>query len=284
MRDISMWKKRKIERKYYIIIIFFGILLLFGVLMYFVRDERKSSIPEQIIQDAVLFVQKIVAIPVHFVTDKINESKEKDKIYERYQQLQTKVEQIEVVEAKNQELESQLQEMKALLELKQVLSESIVLNATVITRNIDGWYQTITIDKGKNHGVAEHMAVVTGRGMIGEVIHVNSFSSTIQLLTGVDETHKISVKIEGNDDYIYGLLSGYERENQVYKIEGIAENTEIKEGANVITTGLGNGYPSGILIGTVKQVKTDHFDMARTILVKPSVDFDEIRYVTLLKK
>lgn len=281
---VCMRKRGKIERKYYIIIFFLVVLVILGLLIYLVRDERKTSIVEQVLQDSILFVQKIVSAPIHFVTDKLSETKEKNDIYKKYKELQTRVEEVESIEAKNKELESELQEMKALLELNQTLAESTPLTASVITRNIDGWYQTITIDKGMQHGIAENMAVVTGRGMIGEVIQVNNFSSTVKLLTSVDENHKISVKIEGNEGYIYGLLSDYETGNQVYKIEGIAENTEIKEGASVITTGLGNTYPSGILVGTVTQVKTDHFDLARTILVKPSVNFNEIRYVTVLKK
>lgn len=277
-----MRKRGKIERKYYIIIFFLVVLVILGLLIYLVQDERKTSIVEQVLQDSILFVQKIVSAPIHFVTDKLSETKEKNDIYKKYKELQTRVEQVESIEAKNKELESELQEMKALLELGQTLSESTPISASVIIRNIDGWYQTITIDKGRHDGIEENMAVITGQGMIGEVIHVNPFSSTIKLVTSVDESHKISVKIEGNEGYIYGLLSGYE--NQVYKIEGIAENTGIQEGASVVTTGLGNTYPSGILVGTVTQVKKDHFDLARTILVKPSVNFDEIRYVTVLKK
>ncbi len=279
-----MRKRGKIEGKYYIVIFFLVILVILGLLIYLVRDERRTSLIEQVLQDSILFVQKMVSAPIHFVTDKLSESKEKNDIYKKYKELQTRVEQVGSIETKNKELESELQEMKTLLELNQTLSESTPISASVITRNIDGWYQTITIDKGVQHGIAENMAVVTGKGMIGEVIQVNNFSSTVKLLTSVDENHKISVKIEGNEGYIYGLLSDYETGNQVYKIEGIAENTEIKEGASVVTTGLGNTYPSGILVGTVTQVKKDHFDLARTILVKPSVDFNEIRYVTVLKK
>lgn len=277
-----MRKKTKIERKYYIVIFFLVILAILGLLIYLVRDERKTSPVERILQDSILFVQKIVSTPIHFVTDKLSEAKEKNNIYQKYKELQARVEQVGSIEAKNKELESELQEMKNLLELNQILSENIPISASVITRNIDGWYQTITIDKGAKDGIEEGMVVVTGKGLAGKVIHTNQFSSTIKLLTSVDENHKISVKIEGNEGYIYGLLSGYE--NQVYRIEGIAENTEIKEGAPVVTTGLGNSYSSGILVGTVTQVKKDHFDLARTILVKPSVDFDEIRYVTVLKK
>lgn len=279
-----MRKKRKIESRYYIVIVFFAILIILGIWMYFVREKRNPSPIEQVLQDTFLFVQKIVSKPFHFVTDKIQESKDKNKIYEKYKELEQQVEQVQAITAKNAELESELQEMKSLLEFNQTLTESSYLNATVVMRNIDGWNQTITVDKGKKQGVKEDMAVVTRQGIIGYVLHTSQFNSTVKLLTSVDANHKVSVKIEGNEGYIYGLLSSYDTNTGYYKIEGIAENTEIKEGANVITTGLGNTFPAGILLGTVAQIQTDHFDLARTISVTPSVNFDEIRYVTILKK
>ena len=52
----------------------------------------------------------------------------------------------------------------------------------------------------------------------------------------------------------------------------------------VTTTGMGDIFPSGILIGTVKRVSTDNFDLARTVEVEPYVDFDDINYVTILKR
>lgn len=279
-----MRKKRKIESRYYIVIILFLILLILGIWMYFVREKRNPNPVEQVLQDTFLFVQKIVSKPFHFVTDKIQESKDKNKIYEKYKELEKQIEQVQAVSAKNAELESELQEMKSLLKFNQTLTESSYLNATVVLRNMDSWNQTITVDQGKKQGVEEDMAVVTSQGIIGYVLHTSYFNSTVKLLTSVDENHKVSVKIEGNEGYIYGLLSSYDTKTGYYKIEGIAENTEIKEGANVITTGLGNTFPAGILLGTVIQIQKDHFDLARTVLVKPSVNFDEIRYVTILKK
>lgn len=284
VRGVNMRRKRKIEKRYYIIIFLAGILLILGLLIYFVRDKRNPSPVEQVLQDTILFVQKIVATPIRFVTDSISEAKEKNAIYKTYKTLQENEERINAILAKNKELESELLEMQSLLELNQTLVEGTYLYATVSTRNIDTWYQTIQIDKGKKHGVETQMAVVTSKGIIGEVIHVSNFNSTVKLFTGIDSTHKVSVKIEAGENYIYGLLSHYDAQKGTYIIEGIAENTEIEVGASVITTGMGNLFPAGILLGTVSEVTKDHFDLARTVLVKPSVNFDEIRYVSVLKK
>lgn len=278
-----MRKKRKIEKKYWIPIIVLVVIFLLGILMYFIRDQRKPTIVERGLQDVIVAVQKIISYPVRFVTDQIDQNKEKNKVYKKYKKLEAQAEQMEAELARTQELESELQEMKALLELNQTLIEYDYVNATVITRNLDHWYQTITIDKGTKDGIEENMAVVTNQGLIGQILHTNYTSSTVKLLTSTNASHKISVKIEGNDGYIYGLLSGYDTKTKRYHIEGIAENTEITEDSHVVTTGFGSKIPSGILIGTVEETVKDHFDLARTVIVQASVNFDEIRYVTVLK-
>ena len=276
-------KKRKIEKKYWILIIVFIIVFILGILMYFIREQRKPTILERGLQDIIFNVQKMISYPVRFMTNQIDKSKEKNKIYQNYKKLAEQIEQMDAEKARTKELESELQEMKALLELNQTLTEYAYVSATVIARNLDSWYQTITIDKGTKDGIEENMAVVTSQGLIGQILHTNYASSTVKLLTGVDAGHKISVKIEGNEGYIYGLLSGYDEKTKHYHIEGIAENTEIKENSSVVTTGFGNQIPPGILIGTVDETLKDHFDLARTVLVSASVNFDEIRYVTVLK-
>ena len=129
------------------------------------------------------------------------------------------------------------------------------------------------------------MAVINNDGLIGIVTKTSKLNSTVKLLTTTDTNSKISVKIKVDEDnYIFGLLVGYDKDKKSFIIEGIAENTEIPISSMVTTTGLGNNFPSGILIGRVDKITKDNFDLARTVLVKSSVDFDNINYVTVLKK
>ena len=62
-------------------------------------------------------------------------------------------------------------------------------------------------------------------------------------------------------------------------IEGISDNAEIKNGAKVVTTGLSEVFPSGILIGEVKNVTKDKYDLARAVEVTPSVNFNDINNI-----
>lgn len=279
-----MYKKKRVESRYYIIILFIVVAIFLGILFMVMKDDRKLSLPEKALKDSVLFVQKIVTFPVRVITDKIDEMNEKNKLYDRYVKMRDKVDQMDSLEVKYKQAKEEIKELKQLLELNHSLSEYTYLNATVVNRNLDYWYQTITLDQGSKNGVEEGMAVITNHGLIGKVTKTTNFNCTVKLLTSSDQNNKLSVKIETENGYIYGLLTEYDEQEKTYIIEGIAENTEVKEGAKVVTTGLGNAFPSGLLLGTVESIETDHFELARSVHVKASVNFDQLEYVTILKR
>lgn len=189
------------------------------------------------------------------------------------------VEQIEVLQAENNQLKSDINNLKEMLNLKTILSEYNKINATVINRNLGYWYDTLTIDKGKNDGIKENDAVITKKGLIGYIESVNYESSTVKLLTSKTK-NKISVKITYDDKTTYGLLSNYE--NNYFVIESISE--DVKVDSIVTTAGLGNNYPEGIYIGKVSEVTNDNFDLAKTLKVKPEIDYNLISLVSVVSK
>lgn len=279
-----MFKNRRIK-KYYVIIILLIISILLLVFSFIIADKRNLSIIEKTIKDTTLSINKVINVPIDYIEDKIKEYKSTHKLYEKYEKLSKKYDKVKLMETRYEEAEKEIDDLKKVLELNNTLSESSYMNATIINRNIGYWYNTITIDKGEKDGIEKDMAVINNDGLIGIVTKTSKLNSTVKLLTTTDTNSKISVKIKVDEDnYIFGLLVGYDKDKKSFIIEGIAENTEIPISSMVTTTGLGNNFPSGILIGRVDSITKDNFDLARTVLVKSSVDFNDINYVTILKK
>lgn len=279
-----MFRNRRIK-KYLVIVILIIISILLLIFSFIIKDKRNLSIIEKTIKDTTLSINKTINIPINYIEDKIKEYKSKHKLYEKYEKLIKKYDKVKLMETKYEEAEKEIKDLKKVLELNNTLSESSYMNATIINRNIGYWYNTITIDKGEKDGVEKDMAVINNDGLIGIVTKTSKLNSTVKLLTTTDTNSKISVKIKVDEDnYIFGLLVGYDKDKKSFIIEGIANNTEIPISSMVTTTGLGNNFPSGILIGRVDKITKDNFDLARTVLVKSSVDFDNINYVTVLKK
>ncbi len=280
-----MYQRRNgIEKKYMILIIVVVIVLLLAFITSIVRSNRELTGIEKSIKDTTLLVEKIIYSPVKLVKDKIKEHNEKQDLYNKYKKLKKKARESDLINAERLELKKEVEDMKKVLELNNTLGESYYLNATVVNRDLGYWYNTITIDKGNHNGVKKDMAVIVSEGLIGKVIKTTNFNSTVKLLTSDDVNNKISVKIQINDKYVYGLLSGYDKNKKIFTVEGISSNKKIPKGSLVTTTGMGDIFPSGIVIGKVSGSRTDNFDLARTVDVKGSADFDDLTYVTILKR
>lgn len=277
-------KKQKDKRNKIIISCIIIFCLIVGFIVNVVVTERELTIFEKAIKDSVLTVQKILGYPIEFITNKIDENKEKDKMYEEYQKLQQEVVDNNHYKIENDELKKQLEEMKELLNINDTLADYTELNAVVINRDLGYWYDTITINKGEHDGVTIGMPAVVGEGLIGKVISTTTFNSTIRLITATDVVDKISVKIQNGNKYVYGILSSYDSETKTHIIEGISQTEEIENGAIVTTTGMGDIFPAGVMIGKITGVRTDTFDLSNVLEMKSEVDFDNINYVTLLKR
>lgn len=277
-------KKQKEKRNKIIIICVLIFCLITGFIINVVMTDRNLTIFEKTIKDSVLTVQKILAFPIDFVANKINENNEKNKMYEKYIELENQVKENEKYKVENEELKKQLSDMKELLNINDTIAEYTYLNANVINRNLDYWNDTLIINKGEHDGITKDMPVVIGTNLIGKVISTTTFNSTVRLITATDVVDKISVKIKNGDDYIYGILNGYNKENDTYTIEGISQNAKIENGSIVTTTGMGDIFPAGIVIGKITGINTDTFDLSNVLEMKSDVNFDNINYVTVLRR
>ena len=279
-----MHKKKNTERRYIIILILILIFLILGVLFYVFYENRNLTFFERSVKDIGTFTQNIIYTPIRYIKNQIKEYKEKENMYDNYTKMKEKYEKYSMLESMYNEKDKEIEELEELLQINANLSEGTYINATTINRNIDYWYQNITIDKGRKETINKGDAVINSKGLIGYIDKTANYTSTVKLLTDNDINHKISIKIEVGSSYIYGLLTYYDKEKNLYKIEGISENTGIPKDSKVTTTGLGNTFPSGLLIGYVSDVALDNFELAKTVYVKPSVNFSDITYLTVIKR
>lgn len=278
-----MYKKKNKKNEYIFIIIPLVLALFIGLAFKITNDDRTLNVIEQTFKDCILTINKTLNKPINYFKKMNEENKDTKDLLKKYQELKEKEEQYELNEAKIIELENEIENLKTTLNLNSALSDSEAINATIINRNVGYWYDTITIDKGEKDGVLENMPVIVNEGLLGTITKTTTNNSVVKLLTGYSD-NKISVKIQVGDNFVFGLLGNYDEKTKTFKIEGISENTDIEIGSIVLTTGLGNNYPSGILVGKVTNITTDNFDLTKLVEVKSDVDFDDINYVTILKK
>ncbi|HHT38146.1 MAG TPA: rod shape-determining protein MreC [Mollicutes bacterium] len=276
-------RRKKIEFKYVVLIVIAGILILIGFLSLSVKGDRHQTFIEKGIRDIGLNIQKVLYTPFRFIGDKIDEYSDMKRIYKSYKELDERKSKINVLEAENEELKKSLDELKKLLELKNHLSEYEKENAAVINRNVGDWYNTLTIDKGEKSGIKVGMVVITDSGLIGKIIKTSFYTSDVKLITTMDLNTKISVGVSSKDNTTYGLLSGYDIKKKELLVIDIIDDTPINIGDKVVTSGLSDVFPKGIIIGTVSKIESDDFATSRRVRVTPATNFNSLRYVTVLK-
>ena len=272
------------KKKYIILIGLIIVAIMVVVTAISVKENRRLNFFEKAIKDSTTFISRVVYKPIGLVKNKIKENNEKNRIYKEYKKLKNNSDKVKSYEVRIKELEREVDNLKKTVEVNQVITDYKKINASVVNRNVGSWFNTININKGSKAGIKEGYAVITDKGLIGKIVSVSNFTSTVKLLSTDEAINKISVKIEVDDKSIYGLLSSYNKKNNTYLVEGISDNTEIPNGAKVVTTGLTDAFPAGILIGEVKSVTKDRYELAKAVLVTPSVDFNDIDIVTVLDR
>lgn len=181
-------------------------------------------------------------------------------------------------------LKEEISELKELLNLKETMAGYELIYTTVVNRNQDYWFYNLTVDKGKKDGVEVDMIVVNQDGLVGRVIEVHNHSSVVKLISANDSLNKISVDVVSSDNTYKGILSGYDLINNKILITSIRSNSNIQEDSTVITNGIGNLFPSGIMIGTVSEITTDDLGVSKVLKVDSKVDFENLRYLAILKR
>lgn len=277
-------ENRNIKTKHIFITIIIIIIIILAIFSFTLKEDRQLNKVESLIKDTVTGVQKIVAYPFNWVFTKIDDYQELKDIREKYQEILPETERIDSLMTENIELRKQLEAMKEELDIKYTINNYDFLNATVISRNVSYWYNTITIDKGSYNGVEVDMVVVNSDGLIGRIVSTTTFTSDVKLLTTSDTNNKISVAISDGSNKLYGVIKDYNYNNNYLEVEGISNTESVSVGDYVYTSGLGGIFPSGILIGTVSKIATDEYDLSKIINVTLSADFDNINYVAILKR
>lgn len=267
-----MYKKDKRNKRIILCVVIVLCLMISSVFI-----NRNFDLPDFFIRDGILFVDRFLTRPFESFSDK-----EYDKLRLENEELRRELDKIKYYESENSELVSEINKLKDLVKINKLLSDKEYINASVISRGLDYWNDSLMIDKGTHDGVSNNMAVVSAGSLIGITDNVSIYNSNVVLLSNSKFPINISVKIKLDDREVYGILNNFD--NGVFEVMGIVENVDIPEGSEVVTTGLGNIFPSGLLVGYVDSVTTDNFDLSKIVNVKSDVDFNDISYATIVKR
>jgi rod shape-determining protein MreC len=165
--------------------------------------------------------------------------------------------------------------LKEMLTLKQQ-SPFKVIPARVIARSADSWSSLVIVDKGANSGIKRGMVVVNFLGLIGRVSEVTAFTSKIVLINDPNISVSAMLQRSRQEGLISGTLGNY------LIMRYLPEDVDAKPGDIVITSGLNELYPKGVLIGTVAEINKEFSGLSRYAIVRPAVTLSGIEEVLVI--
>ena len=162
--------------------------------------------------------------------------------------------------------------LKTLLNFKEA-TELPLLPARVVGRSASNWFRTLTLDKGSDEGVLRNSPVVTADGVIGRVYQVSSSASRVLLLTDTSSAVDAVVQRSRAQAVVEGRLA------PLCRILDLARTDDVKPGDQVVTSGLGDVYPKGLLLGEIVSVEPVKGGVFRMAELRPSADFSRLEEV-----
>jgi rod shape-determining protein MreC len=136
--------------------------------------------------------------------------------------------------------------------------------------------RTVTIDRGATSGIRRDDGVVTQDGAVGRIAAVAPLSSTVVLLT--DFTSRIPAIVRR------GRWWGIARGNlSSVRMEFVSQDAPLRSG-DVIVTGEGRSFHSGVPIGTVVSVDRGDATLYQTAVVKPAASLGALDRVVVITR
>jgi rod shape-determining protein MreC len=236
--------------------------------------------------ETVRSVLSVVIYPLQFTADlPLSASRWISDTFSTRNQLQ---EENRELRKQNLLLRAQQQKLLALetenMRLRDLLDSSLkigdrVLIAELMAVDLDPYRQQVTIDKGSSSGVYQGQPVLDANAVMGQVIHVNRFTSTVLMIT--DARHALPVQINRNG--LRTIAMGTGRINEL-ELPHLPNNADIQVGDLLVTSGLGGRFPAGYPVAEVASVTREPGQPFAEVTARPSAHLDRTREALLVWK
>ena len=266
--------------------IFLIVSTIFAVLITisFTMQNDNNNIIFRMINDGVSVVQRGYTNLAHGIRNFGETTVDLFDTFEENRRLRERMYNYETLNLQMALLEEENESLRTMLDISGTLTDFTRMQAMTISRDINHWHDFIIINKGNLHGVEEGMPVISKEGyLIGRVTEVGEISARVHLLKQHNTRISAHAFITGNPES-FGILEGYDPVTNELIMVQVDRDVEIEEGDQVITSGLGGGYPTGLLIGYVSRTEISSDGLNQTVFITNGVNYSNLNFVFLINR
>jgi rod shape-determining protein MreC len=149
--------------------------------------------------------------------------------------------------------------------------------AEIMRVDVDPFRHRVRINKGADHGVFRGQPVLDAFGIVGQVVQVDKYSSTLILIS--DGEHAIPVQVNRNGIRSIAVGTG---ELSKLILPYLTVESDVKPGDLLVSSGLDGIFPAGYPVATVNKVERNPAETFALVEAKPLAQLDRDREVLLL--
>ena len=205
-----------------------------------------------------------------------------DTLKEENEQLRAQIADLQKQQMEEAQATEENQRLRELLNLSEKHSDFKYESAKVVSWNASNWNSSFTISKGSDSGLEVGDCVITEYGvLVGTVSETGSNWANVQTVTDLGTSIGVLV---GSSEVSAILQGDYTlMRSQNMKLNYVASTGQIITGDTVVTSGAGDSYPQGLIVGTVSSVHSEASGQSESAVVAPFTKLEDLTQIFIIK-
>ena len=171
--------------------------------------------------------------------------------------------------------------LRELLKLQQQRRDFTFVSTAVLAHSESSWTSSLSLNHGTDQDIAVGDCVVSAEGyLVGVISEVGLNWSTV--LTVIDTDTELGARIFRTGEVAVAEGDFSLMGQGKLKLSYLTSDDEVLIGDQIVTSGLGGYYPSGLVIGSVESLQTGDDGLARYAVLAPMMDFDALTEVFVI--
>lgn len=191
------------------------------------------------------------------------------------QELRHKLTQAALENASLKEAARENDEFRRLLELRS-RTQWLLRPGRVAGREPSTLSPLLIIEMNDTSGIFRDMPAVSDIGLVGKVSGTGG--GFVQVTTIFDKDSRVSAIL--NRSRVLGIFRIDRGQRCI--LDRVPLRADVKEGDTVLTSGYGQVFPAGLMLGTVEEIKEDKRQLTLNIVVKPSLNLNSISQLFII--
>jgi len=261
-----------------VLLVWVALLALLALFSSFAQTQRNFSAAESTLIDGLLpvfsvftsFKNGVASWWNHYIF-LVDTQQENDRLNQKLGQLQQENNRLKEIALAHERL-------LKLLHLKEGPGLPVQV-AEVVGKNPGPFLQLLFINKGRKDGLVRGMPVVLPEGVVGRLEKTADRYSEVLLLNDPG----FAVDCQTQRTRVRGILTGISGQRHC-QIKYVARTEDIKPGDIIMTSGLDQLFPKGLMLGRVLKVVPQAKGNFLFIEVVPEVSLSEIEEVQIIPR